>query len=460
MKSIVKYLLVYLFLCGVALGQGQTSTARRIIYAASLPSTCNANTGDIYFKTTAGSPALGPYYCSAPNTWASMGGNGSITITNGTTATSGFTDQCVIISSSSKTSQLCPGTGIATALGNAANANSGIVVKDSSGNISSNGASTGSSPPSLTAGTGGADAYGEGTVPSVCAAAGVDCVYASSTQHGLLASFNNGSYLPLVQGPASSTNAHCAQFSGTSGGLLADSGAACGGGVSAFDATQINLIDEFNNGRSSNAEYTNGDLGWDMNGSGGGGGVTVDAATTGMLGAAVLATGTTNGAEAYMYFGNVGSGTNVYFRMDTLANWEMQAIVKVPSATTSETVHVGFFDANSTAVGGNFIGFEYDPANSANWQGLQCSASTCTRTDTTIAFSTANTFKLSARATTAGTIRYRVSTNGGAFSSDVTSAANLPTTALSPEFYIKANSGVDRRIYIDRWAFQVTGLTR
>lgn len=84
--------------------------------------------------------------------------------------------------------------------------------------------STGTSPPSLTPGTGGADAFGEGTVPSVGAATAVDVCYADSTQHGLLCSFNNGSYLPLVQGPASSTANHVPTFNATNGGLLKDSG--------------------------------------------------------------------------------------------------------------------------------------------------------------------------------------------------------------------------------------------
>lgn len=53
--------------------------------------------------------------------------------------------------------------------------------------------------PSVTAGTGGVIAFGEGTAPSVCATVGVDCVYSDSTQHALLASFNNGAYQPLVQ---------------------------------------------------------------------------------------------------------------------------------------------------------------------------------------------------------------------------------------------------------------------
>lgn len=64
----------------------------------------------------------------------------------------------------------------------------------------------------------------EGTVPGSFATAGQDNVYADSTQHGLLASFNGGSTLPLVQGPVSSTNLHVAGFSGTNGGKLTDLG--------------------------------------------------------------------------------------------------------------------------------------------------------------------------------------------------------------------------------------------
>lgn len=64
----------------------------------------------------------------------------------------------------------------------------------------------------------------EGTVPSVCAASAVDCLYWDSTQHGPLLSRNNGSYLPIPQGPASTTANHAAIWNATNGGLLADSG--------------------------------------------------------------------------------------------------------------------------------------------------------------------------------------------------------------------------------------------
>lgn len=87
------------------------------------------------------------------------------------------------------------------------------------------GMSSGSSPPAVTAGTGGVAAGAEGTVPTVCAAVGVDCLYWDSTQHGPLLSRNNGSYLPLPQAPASTTVGHVVLFNATNGGLLSDGGA-------------------------------------------------------------------------------------------------------------------------------------------------------------------------------------------------------------------------------------------
>lgn len=81
---------------------------------------------------------------------------------------------------------------------------------DSSGNAAFAGTVTGTafisgSGPSVTAGTGGVDAWGEGTVPSVGAASGVDICYADSTAHRLKCSWNNGSYYGLPQVIASGT---------------------------------------------------------------------------------------------------------------------------------------------------------------------------------------------------------------------------------------------------------------
>lgn len=60
--------------------QPSTTTARHIIYGATLPATCSPNTGDVYFLTAG---TIGPYYCSAANTWANItggsGGSGTVT---------------------------------------------------------------------------------------------------------------------------------------------------------------------------------------------------------------------------------------------------------------------------------------------------------------------------------------------------------------------------------------------
>lgn len=104
---------------------------------------------------------------------------------------------------------------------------------DSSGNLAVTSIATGTSPCALTSGTGGVACANEGTVPSVGPASAVDVWYADSTQHGLLANFNNAGYLPLVQGPASSTAGNLAKFSGTNGGKLVDGGLPILSGTSA-----------------------------------------------------------------------------------------------------------------------------------------------------------------------------------------------------------------------------------
>ncbi len=57
--------------------------------------------------------------------------------------------------------------------------------------------SLGSTPPSLTTGTGASIAGLEGTAPSVCVAAGVDCLYADSTAHAWKVSYNNATAYPI-----------------------------------------------------------------------------------------------------------------------------------------------------------------------------------------------------------------------------------------------------------------------
>ena len=101
----------------------------------------------------------------------------------------------------------------------------GVTISGGTTVKATGGYSAGATPPALTLGTGGGTAWQEGTIPATCKTASVVCLYADSAQHGVLASFNNGNYLPLPQGPASTTSGNGACWNATNGGLLKD----CGG---------------------------------------------------------------------------------------------------------------------------------------------------------------------------------------------------------------------------------------
>jgi hypothetical protein len=66
--------------------------------------------------------------------------------------------------------------------------------------------SLGSTPPSLTAGTGLAIAGLEGTAPGTCIASGVDCLYSDSTAHAFKVSYNNATAYPLARVIATGTS--------------------------------------------------------------------------------------------------------------------------------------------------------------------------------------------------------------------------------------------------------------
>jgi hypothetical protein len=167
------------------------------------------------------------FYCD-PKTgvWAQGNGGGSSGLTIGTTAITGGTANRLLLSGTTLGESTC------TSSGGALNC--------------PNGFTGGTSGPALTPGTGGAFGLAEGTAPSVGPASAVDVIYSDSTQHGLLANFNNAGYLPLVQGPASNTTGHFATWSGTNGGKLVDGGAVPASfatlGANTFTGQQINSL--------------------------------------------------------------------------------------------------------------------------------------------------------------------------------------------------------------------------
>lgn len=73
----------------------------------------------------------------------------------------------------------------------------------------------------FTVGTGGAECFNEGTAPSAgFQVATQDGIYADSTRHAFLATYNNATPAIIVLGPASSTNTGLVSWNGTNGGAL------------------------------------------------------------------------------------------------------------------------------------------------------------------------------------------------------------------------------------------------
>ena len=71
----MRYLiLASMFVCSLSAQVITNQIARQIYWGPSLPATCSPAIGDIFFKTTS---TVGPYWCSATNTWVYWGGAGS-----------------------------------------------------------------------------------------------------------------------------------------------------------------------------------------------------------------------------------------------------------------------------------------------------------------------------------------------------------------------------------------------
>jgi hypothetical protein len=161
----------------------------------------NCNNGDIFYNAG----TFVTYRCGPTQTWTVFGGSGS-----GNVTASGSLANTAIVTGASGTIIQTPNTGATLDVSGFATLPGGVASS--------------ATPPSVTVGTGGTIAGSEGTGPSVCAATGVDCLWFSSTQHGLLANFNNAGIVPIVQGPNTAASGHVAVFVGTTGGILSDGG--------------------------------------------------------------------------------------------------------------------------------------------------------------------------------------------------------------------------------------------
>lgn len=212
----------------VTAGQGGTGVANTatLTLGSSNQNWATLGTGIVKNTTTTGA-ITDAVSADVYGLWSGSCSSSTFLRGDGACATPSGTGTVTVVSSGSLTSTaLVTGGGSQTL-----QTPSATSTLDTSGNLglagvltATGGVASGSSAPSVTAGTGGVWASAEGTVPSACAATSVGCIYNDSTQHGLLMSRNNGSYLPIPQGPASTTSGNLASWNGTNGGLLADGG--------------------------------------------------------------------------------------------------------------------------------------------------------------------------------------------------------------------------------------------
>lgn len=185
-----------------------------------LPATCTV--GEVYFKSDA-TAGQNIYECAATNTWTQQlnsGAGGASTALDNLASVS-INDHLLFQTAKDIGSAAAPARNL----------------------YLSGGISTGATPPTITFGTGGAWAPAEGTAISAgCPAVGVDCLYADSTAHAVLASFNNDTasrlarYSDKLSALSATTSAELATVlsdeSGASGGFLrAGRTLTCGVGI-------------------------------------------------------------------------------------------------------------------------------------------------------------------------------------------------------------------------------------
>jgi hypothetical protein len=369
-----------LMLAGVAFGApGFDAVPRGLAHGtvSQLP-TASSWTNTLFLVTdgasasdcTTGSGSTRVLCVSNGSAWIGAGGSGSSgtltnvattsPITGGPITTTGTIAcaTCVTSAGSLTSTQIMTGAGSQ----GSQTPSSGATV-DSSGNLKATSVCAGASCPAVTSGTGGVVAGPEGTVPTVCAASAVDCIYFDSTRHGPLLSVNNGSYLSIPTTPASTTSGNVPTYSdavgnlgagitpGTgvatalaiaanaTGGFCTNGGGGCSGGgspggsgteiqyragASTFGAVTGSSVSGANVTIPGNMTFgANGRAIIDQSGSGGGGWQFLDAVSGSFYGQ-----GATNGIDATTFFMNGTGGVNV-----GSAFWPNFGIQDIPTNT-------------------------------------------------------------------------------------------------------------------------------
>ena len=233
-----------------------------------------------------------------------------------------------------------------------------------------------------------------------------------------------GSGSLVVSATAAGASGNCAQWDAN--GNLGDAGAACGsgGGGVAWNNPYVLLKDEFTRSSPAGSQY--GNLHWRRATLGSPTSWSVTQSYTnenGRPGIVSVEPGTTSGAGVGLTFSDTSSDRAIA-DLSTASNFEYVIVLKVSSG-----LRVRF----GTSMYGNEVwwqpstyeAFSYDPATDTTWKYVfRPYNGTEVVVDSGVTVTAGNWYALRFRITTAGTYRFSISTNGGAWSTEKTICAS------------------------------------
>lgn len=243
-----------------------------------------------------------------------------------------------------------------------------------------------------------------------------------------------------------------------------------GSGWNPLDYTVVNLADDFFPGGTTSLLSG---LFWWPNYVGSGFAASLNPSPVNHPGVAQLQTTTATNDQTNIAMMN--SNNQAYsFHLGTSGDfltWEVNSIIESDTAVTTTSFWTGFTSGytNISYSPTSSIGVYYDTTAHACSSGSSSTAdlvyivraaSTDTCHDSGIAVAANTWYRVRIVSSTAGTIGFQVSTNGGAYSTLFNINTNVPTVALLPNFGVITRTTAARNMYVDRWAFNATGISR
>lgn len=239
----------------------------------------------------------------------------------------------------------------------------------------------------------------------------------------------------------------------------------------ALDKSITQLVDDFFPGGSLTLI---GQLFWGPNFIGSGFCASLNPSPSGHPGVVQCQTSATSGDQTNLVQHN-SNNQSYYLHLGATGNdysvWELDSIIETDSTVASTSLFSGASDNFSqiSFQASNAIGVYYDTAShscssgsgsTANLVFIVRASGTDTCFDSGIAVAANTWYGIRIYSATPGTIKFQVSTNGGAYSASQTLSTNVPTAPLAAIFGVATHTAAARNLYIDWMAFVGEGLTR